>query len=93
MNDKTIFNGDEDGSKPTPTDRPNPELYDKGGFLPPGVTGMQRFLDGKFEPPEKPKPSLFGKVAARIAQTAILMVFVAGCIWLVAAIIANLPSR
>lgn len=87
--DKSIFKGDEDGSRPT--DRPDPAKFDEGGFLPPGAMGQFQFLEGSWVPPEEPKFNLFSKIVGRIIVFAVTMVIVAGCVWLVAAIIANLP--
>jgi hypothetical protein len=85
---ETIYKGDEDG--PIETDGEVIEMVEDNCIWINGLTPAQfEGLREALAPAGKPL-GRFNRIVLRLAMT---MVFVAGCLWLVAFLVSNLPTR
>lgn len=68
-------------------DNPNPERLKM-----PAQEMLPQEIDFDFEPIREPR-NITGMVMAKLAVTGVTMVFLSACIWAVAWILSNLPTR
>jgi len=90
---ETLYKGDEDGPIETDDAGEVLEIVEDNCVWINGLTAQQfEGLRNALAPDAKP-PTVLERTTRAAMRLALTMVFVAGCLWLVAYVVANLPTR